>query len=483
MKKNYKSILSLGFAVVFSTVAFSQAINESFDDVTTLPAAGWAQQNLSTPVGTNPNWVQGGTPFNANSGAATAYVAVNYNSVTGANTISNWLFTPERTLTNGDVITFFTRTVDAPSFADNLQVRLSTNGASVNAGSTNTSVGDFSTLLLEINPTLVPANYPSVWTQYTITISGLGAPTNGRIAFRYFVTNGGPSGANSDYIGIDDYVYTPAGSPTTPDVAASLPTIGEYTIIPINQVTAIPLSARINNAGTAVATDATLTVNVYQLPSTLVQTTSSTPASLGIGANTVASAGTFTPTMVGDYYIEYISTATGDLNLNNDTTFFILQVDDSTYARDYANVDGVTGLLGIGAGGGQNARLGQTFNLVNGDTLTSIDIFIGNTGGDLAGQPLTVNIYATAGGVPTTLLGTTDAFTMDTTTNTLWNLPITGGLVLPAGMFAVAVEENDSNITLGNTNQIFTNNYCICKMGWKCRWCLDCCRKFWSIFL
>jgi len=455
MKKNYKSILSFGFAVVFSTVAFSQAINEGFDDITTLTAAGWAQQNLGTPVGTNPNWVQGNaTVFPANSGATNAFIAANYQSVTGANTISNWLFTPQRTFNNGDVISFFTRT--AGSFADNLQVRLSTSGASVNAGTTNTSVGDFTTLLLEINPTLVVANYPTTWTQYSITISGLGAPTSGRLAFRYFVTDGGPSGNNSNYIGIDDYVYTPVGAPTEPNLAVSSPNRGQYTIIPLNQVTALPLSATITNSGTAAASDATLTVNVYQLPSTLVQTTSSTPTSLAIGANTVASAGTFTPTMVGDYYLEYIVTATGDVIGTNDTTQFILQVDDSTYARDYANVDGVTGTVGIGAGGGQNSRLGQTFNLVNGDTLTSIDIFIANTDASLAGQPLRVHVYATAAGVPTTLLGSTDAFTMDTTTNTLWNLPITGGLVLPAGMFAVAVEENDSNITVGNTTSIYT---------------------------
>ncbi|MBV6484815.1 MAG: hypothetical protein KFKLKKLM_01331 [Flavobacteriales bacterium] len=457
MKRNYKSILSLGLSVVLSTTAFAQAINEGFDDVTTLPAAGWAQQNLGTPVGTNPNWVQGNsTVFTANSGAATAFIAANYQSVSGAATISNWLFTPERTFTNGDVISFYTRT--AGSFADNLQVRLSLNGSSVNAGTTNTSVGDFTTLLLEINPTLVVANYPTTWTQYSITISGLGAPTNGRIAFRYFVTDGGPSGSNSNYIGIDDYVYTPAGSPTAPDVAISTPNAGEYTIIPINQVTALPLGAKITNAGTDAATDAMLTVNVYQLPSTLVQTTSSTPTSIAIGANTVASAGTFTPSSVGDYYIEYIATATGNVNFANDTTAFIIQVDDSTYARDYANVTGVSGLLGIGAGAGQNSRLGQTFNLVNGDTLTSIDVFIGNTDGSLNGQPLTVHVYATAAGVPTTLLGSTDAFTMDTTTNTLWNLPITNGLALPAGVFAIAVEENDSNITIGNTTQIFTNN-------------------------
>src|SRR3990172_4931830 len=130
MKKNYKFTWALGLSLVMSTVAFSQAINEGFDDVSTLPGSGWAQQNLSTPVGTNPNWVQGGTPFNANSGAATAYVAVNYNSVAGAADISNWLFAPNRTFTNGDVITFYTRTITGPTYADRLQVRLSTNGTS-----------------------------------------------------------------------------------------------------------------------------------------------------------------------------------------------------------------------------------------------------------------------------------------------------------------------------------------------------------------
>src|SRR2546428_3306592 len=48
---------------------------------------------------------------------------------------------------------FYTRTVDMPSFPDRLQVRMSTNGASSNVGTTATDVGDFTTLLLDINPT------------------------------------------------------------------------------------------------------------------------------------------------------------------------------------------------------------------------------------------------------------------------------------------------------------------------------------------
>jgi hypothetical protein len=193
---------------------FSQAINEGFSNVAGLAAAGWNQQNLSTPIGVNPNWVQGdpvNMPFSANSLPANSYIAVNYNSVAGAATISNWLISPMLNLSNGDVITFYTRGTGS-IYADNLQVRLSTNGSSTNVGASNISVGDFSNLLLEINPTLTAALYPAIWTQYTITISGLAAPTTGRIAFRYYVPNGGPTGLNSDLIGIDDFVYTPVPS-------------------------------------------------------------------------------------------------------------------------------------------------------------------------------------------------------------------------------------------------------------------------------
>jgi len=193
---------------------FSQAINEGFSNVAGLTAAGWNQQNLSTPIGSNPNWVQGdpvNMPFSANSLPANSFISANFNSVVGAATISNWLITPMLNLNNGDVITFYTRGTGS-IYADNLQVRLSTNGSSTNVGASNISVGDFSNLLLEINPTLNAALYPAIWTQYTITISGLASPTTGRIAFRYFVPNGGPTGANSDLIGMDDFVYTPVPS-------------------------------------------------------------------------------------------------------------------------------------------------------------------------------------------------------------------------------------------------------------------------------
>ena len=81
---------------------------------------------------------------------------------------------PNVTLTNGDVFTFYTRVpTGGGQFPDRLQVRMSTNGASTDVGTSNTSTGDFSTLLLDINPTYSTTVYPEVWTQFTITISGL----------------------------------------------------------------------------------------------------------------------------------------------------------------------------------------------------------------------------------------------------------------------------------------------------------------------
>jgi len=207
------SVLSQVLGAPVPTNVFTQG----FDVVAPLPA-GWASQNLSNPVGAT-SWFQGNAGvFPANSGAATSYIAANFNNTTGANIISNWLFAPNVTLRNGDQFSFFTRTTTG-TFPDRLQVRMSTNGASVNAGTTNTGVGDFTTLLLDINPTYTATGYPTAWTQFTINLSGLPAGgISGRLAFRYFVENAGPAGLNSDFIGIDDAVYNttaPGPPPTT----------------------------------------------------------------------------------------------------------------------------------------------------------------------------------------------------------------------------------------------------------------------------
>jgi hypothetical protein len=204
-----------------------QVFTQNFDDITTLAGLGWLQINHSQPLGLT-NWSQGapvsaGGPFDAFNGAANAYISANYNNTSGGTgTISNWLVTPSITFTGGSSFAFYTRKLPS-QWADRLQVRLCTDTPTncSNVGTTATDVGNFTTLLLDINPTLVAGGYPGVWTQYTIPSANLPTSGTGRIAMRYFVTNGGPTGTNSDYIGIDNVVITAAalntvGSPSAP---------------------------------------------------------------------------------------------------------------------------------------------------------------------------------------------------------------------------------------------------------------------------
>ena len=182
---------------------------EGFEAVT-FPPTGWAVQNLSSPIGTNTQcWNRfTTTPWAPQTGVG--HAGANFNCTAGTGTISGWLFGPVTTFTNGDQIRFWTRKNAPDSFPDRLELRLSLNGASTNAGATATSVGDFTTVLVSVNPTLVTGVYPTTFTQFTGTITGLSTPTSGRFAFRYFVTNGGPTGVNSDLLSIDTVQFVEA---------------------------------------------------------------------------------------------------------------------------------------------------------------------------------------------------------------------------------------------------------------------------------
>ena len=118
-------------------------------------------------------------------------------------------------------------------------------------------VGDFTTLLLDINPTYTLTGYPVVWTQFSVTISGLGGPTAGRLALRYFVENGGPDGENSDYIGIDTFQYNGACGPTPTPRPTPTPTLGNYpdASVPLSgDTTVTPNAAPANATNISVST-------------------------------------------------------------------------------------------------------------------------------------------------------------------------------------------------------------------------------------
>lgn len=201
-------LLSFSLFLAFGAVKAQYIFVENFD---TVPASGWTRTNQSGPTAGPSQWGQGVIAQfgpGAFSGEPTAFAMVNSASVIGSGTISNWLMTPVINLKDGDIVRFFSR-VGLPigsstvTFADRMELRISTNGAATINPSGMLGVGDFTSLALTINPDLTLTGYPTDWTLYEYTVSGLGASTDCKIAFRYFVTNGGTQGANSNVIGLD----------------------------------------------------------------------------------------------------------------------------------------------------------------------------------------------------------------------------------------------------------------------------------------
>lgn len=228
--------------------------NYGFNAVTAtmISTDGWSRTNQSTSPSTTSLWTVGTytpvvvsatvqpTPFQTQAyttgqtcpipvgqaGGNNSFALVNFTSTsstaTSGATISNWLISPAVTVQNGDVVTFYTRlgkysATGAASYADNLQLRMSTNGAfTANPSGGPASVGDFTNLLVDVNPNLDLTSYPTTWTQYSYTVTGLPTATSVIFGFRYFVTNGGPNGSNSDIIGIDTFsVDRPTASTQT----------------------------------------------------------------------------------------------------------------------------------------------------------------------------------------------------------------------------------------------------------------------------
>ena len=210
MRHLHISAIVVGSA--FASLATAQSQNEGFEDVPSLFTSGWAQANLSSPVGASGTtaWVQGDpATFPAAAGTPSSYIAANLESTGDNGTISAWLLSPTRTYGNGDTVSFLTRTAPESLFPDRLQIRFSGAGSSTDVGTDENSVGDFTTLLGEINPNQATGIYPEDWTAFTFTISGLPSNTSGRIGFRYFVTDAGAQGNNSNIVALDSFQAVP----------------------------------------------------------------------------------------------------------------------------------------------------------------------------------------------------------------------------------------------------------------------------------
>ena len=145
--------------------------------------------------------------FDAQAGEPGAYVAMNFNNarLDETDTTSTWLLTPEITLADRTTVSFYTRTIVASAFPDRLVVRVSTNGDSTNVGDEPLDLGDFQTVLFDINPNHELGGFPDEWTKFEVELEGFGDVT-GRVAFHYFNDS---MNMNGNYIGIDTFRHIP----------------------------------------------------------------------------------------------------------------------------------------------------------------------------------------------------------------------------------------------------------------------------------
>jgi hypothetical protein len=200
----------LYFLVIFFVGSLhAQSFNENFDHVDSLFLNGWVKQNNSSPLGPD-SWQQDAGNFAAQNGPVNSSIVCGFRSIPlgQSGDISNWLLTPTINFINGDSIVFWTISYQNAAYADRLEVRLNRSNTT-DVGSDPSSVGDFDTTFLVINPTLTTSGgaYPMIWTRYAFKIDGVSGSQPCRLGFRYFVTDGGQTGTNGSTIGIDHFQY------------------------------------------------------------------------------------------------------------------------------------------------------------------------------------------------------------------------------------------------------------------------------------
>ncbi|HXH18066.1 MAG TPA: choice-of-anchor J domain-containing protein, partial [Chitinophagales bacterium] len=432
---------SVFFLFLLSHASAQVIFSEDFDGVGGSTAggpgtysfpAGWTLYNVDNRIPAtqvayvNDAWERR-EDFANNTSDSCAFSTSWYNPAGAAD---DWMFTPAITLTANNVLKWNAVAYDQ-SFPDGYEVRIST---------ANPTVAD---AMMNAPLFTIPAENPS-WTARSVNLQLLGYSNQTvYIAFR--------NNSNDQFLLLIDDVEVSVQLDYDAKIE-SVDTPSQYTIIPVSQLTPLPLGAIVSNNGGLTVTNVMLTVNVYDGNFLNVHSASSAPLALLAPGNTAnLSAGSFTPSAVDAYFFEYIvSISEADGDNANDTMYWMnpIVTDDSTYARDDANV---TGALGIGVPGG---NLGQQFDIINQAELTSISFFV--TRG-YTGRPVSANIWSMAAGIPDSIIAQSDTFYYPDDSSDLYTIGIEGGpFLLTPGTYAVTMQEYDSTLALGQTSGLFT---------------------------
>jgi len=187
-----KTLAALALAGMAMSAQASIVTNEGFDTVygtNGLAAKGWLGVNSSNG---DPNgWFGGNSAtFDAQSGAATSYVAASYRLAGADGTISNWLLSPLFDATGGATVTFWLRAEALDGYYDQVNFGFNLNNEFVNMPPVS----------------VVPTGG---WTQYTAVLD---ASTVGMA--RFGVQYVGDFNT-SNYVGLDNVTITQVPEPAS----------------------------------------------------------------------------------------------------------------------------------------------------------------------------------------------------------------------------------------------------------------------------
>ncbi|MFN8144642.1 MAG: T9SS type A sorting domain-containing protein [Bacteroidia bacterium] len=233
--------------------------------------------------------------------------------------------------------------------------------------------------------------------------------------------------------------------------------IGEYPEIPINQAEAFAIEGRIVNNSGSDLTNASLSFDVFlnDLSTNVFTGTSSVVPLIAAGDTSPVLTASYVPSDTGLYILRQVVSVAGDADGSNDTTFSVVYVNDSVYARDFTDFDASGYLGGFGFNGGQGT-LGQMFHIYQGSQFTSVTGFFD---APTEGDSIRFSVYTTAAGMPDLLIASTDAYVINAT-------DAAGGFitvefpnnvnVLPGDYFVGVEQINTNNVTIGAISEQYT---------------------------
>ncbi|MEO1437540.1 MAG: PKD domain-containing protein [Bacteroidota bacterium] len=209
-----------------------------------------------------------------------------------------------------------------------------------------------------------------------------------------------------------------------------------YQVIPLRHVQPMAFFVEVTNFGSLPATNLVINaaIDLDGDPQTFVS--SSAIPSLQGGTTTTPFFGTnYTPNAIGDYNIQFIPTMNElDANPSNDVLNRPFTVSNSTYSRN----DGVV-TDDIGIGFGVSGFIGQDFELIQNDILTSINFTV--TSANL-GETYRAVLFNQLFGEPENAIAVSE--TIVVTNPTILNYTLNfadNGIPLLPGTYTIALEE------------------------------------------